>query len=182
MRRYRLIGLLAAATLAVAGCGGSEFDQTVTVDKGGGAAAATPAPTESAAPAGSKDLKDTKSKPLIEKPSGDPPKKLVIEDIVTGKGKVAKKGDSVSVQYVGVSWSTGEQFDASWDRGTDPFTFTLGQGSVIAGWDKGVAGMHVGGRRKLTIPPGQAYGAAGSPPAIGPGETLIFIVDLQKIG
>jgi peptidylprolyl isomerase len=84
------------------------------------------------------------------------------------------------MQYVGVSWSTGEEFDASWDKGT-PFTFELGAGNVIKGWDRGIVGMKVGGRRELTIPPDLAYGKAGSPPAIGADETLVFIVDLEKI-
>ncbi|MDP9294380.1 MAG: FKBP-type peptidyl-prolyl cis-trans isomerase, partial [Actinomycetota bacterium] len=84
------------------------------------------------------------------------------------------------VQYVGVSFSTGEQFDASWDAG-QPFSFPLGTGQVIPGWDKGVAGMRVGGRRKLTIPPDQAYGTAGSPPSIGPNETLVFVIDMVQI-
>jgi peptidylprolyl isomerase len=181
MRRTRLLPILAALVLAAAGCG-DEFDQTITITEDGGAAAPAETATATATPpAGSKDLKDTKVKPLIEKPSGDPPKKLVIADIVKGKGKVAKKGDTVSVQYVGVSWSTGEQFDASWDRGGEPFSFTLGKGDVIKGWDRGVARMRTGGRRQLTIPPELAYGANGSPPAIGPDETLIFIVDLVKV-
>jgi peptidylprolyl isomerase len=97
-----------------------------------------------------------------------------------GKGKRAKKGDEVTVQYVGVSFSTGQQFDASWDSG-QPFPFTLGAGMVIPGWDRGVAGMREGGRRMLTIPPDLAYGTAGSPPAIGPDETLIFVVDMVEV-
>jgi peptidylprolyl isomerase len=84
------------------------------------------------------------------------------------------------MQYVGVAFSTGEEFDASWDRG-EPFEFTLGNGDVIAGWDEGIVGMKEGGRRKLTIPAEQAYGAQGSPPTIGPNETLVFVVDLEKI-
>ena len=179
MRRSRLLpALVAALAVALAGCG-DEFDQTVTIDKGADAGV-TPTPSATTAATGSKDLKDTKVKPLIPKPTGDPPSKLVIKDIVKGKGKAAKKGDTLSMQYVGVSWSTGEEFDASWDKGT-PFTFELGAGNVIKGWDRGIVGMKVGGRRELTIPPDLAYGKAGSPPAIGADETLVFIVDLEKI-
>ena len=119
---------------------------------------------------------------MVPKPSGQPPAGLVKKDLVKGKGPKAKPGDLLSVQYTGVSFSTGQKFDASWDRGAEPFQFQVGSGQVIPGWDKGIPGMRVGGRRELTIPPGQAYGAQGSPPAIGPDETLIFVVDLVKIG
>jgi peptidylprolyl isomerase len=129
---------------------------------------------------GGKISKNLKEKPEIPKPSGSPPTKLMSKDIVEGEGKAAKKGDKVSVQYVGVAFSTGEEFDASWER-DEPFEFTLGQGEVIPGWDEGVVGMKVGGRRELTIPAELAYGAQGSPPAIGPNETLVFVIDLEKI-
>ena len=109
-----------------------------------------------------------------------PPDKLQIEDIVKGKGPAAKKGDKVSMQYVGVTWSTSVEFDASWDA-RQPFTLTLGKGKVIQGWDKGVPGMRKGGRRQLTIPADMAYGAQGSPPNIGPNECLRFIIDLVKL-
>jgi peptidylprolyl isomerase len=176
----RLIGL-ALVSLAFAGCGGDDFDQTVTVPEGAGAGSTpTATATAEATPEGSKNLKDTDKKPLIPKPKGEPPSKLVIKDIVKGKGKTAKKGDEVSVQYAGIAYSTGEEFDASWNRG-EPFTFTLGQGSVIKGWDRGVPGMKEGGRRQLTIPADLAYGAAGQPPSIGPDETLVFVVDLEKV-
>ena len=101
--------------------------------------------------------------------------------MVKGKGKRAKAGDTVDVQYVGVSWSTGKQFDASWDRGAEPFSFPLGAGQVIPGWDQGVEGMRVGGRRVLVIPPDLAYGDQSPSPDIAPGETLVFVVDLKKI-
>ena len=91
-------------------------------------------------------------------------------------------GDSASVQYVGVSWSTGREFDASWDRGAQPFSFPVGAGRVIAGWDRGVVGMRAGGRRLLVIPPDLAYGAQSPDPSIAPNETLIFVVDLEKTG
>jgi peptidylprolyl isomerase len=123
---------------------------------------------------------DLTKKPDVEVPDGDPPKDLQTEDIVVGDGPEAKTGDTVSMQYVGVSYSSGKEFDASWDRG-EPFTFQLGSGQVIPGWDQGIPGMKVGGRRELIIPPDLAYGPQGSPPDIGPNETLIFIVDLTDV-
>jgi len=118
-------------------------------------------------------------KPKVEIPAGAPPKKLVIEDIEEGTGKTAKAGDQVTVNYVGVSYSTKKEFDASY--GKQPFAFPLGAGQVIPGWDQGVEGMKVGGRRKLVIPPDLGYGAAGSPPVIKPNETLVFVVDLVDV-
>ena len=123
-------------------------------------AASRPRPPR-AQPAAPRDaLEDTSVKPEIPKPSGSPPRKLEKEDIVKGKGPAAKAGDTVVVHYAGVSFSTGEEFDASWNAG-QPFSFPLGGGAVIPGWDEGVAGMRKGGRRQLTIPPELAYGAAG---------------------
>lgn len=122
--------------------------------------------------------KDRTVKPAIPKPSGAPPTTLYSRDIVKGKGRKAKAGDNVTVQYVGISYSTGQQFDASWDSG-QPFKFQLGAQMVIPGWDQGVPGMRVGGRRMLVIPPDLAYGANGQGP-IGPNETLIFVIDLKK--
>jgi len=119
-------------------------------------------------------------RPQVEKPEGDIPFELGIEDVVVGDGDEATKGDRVSVHYVGVSFSTGEEFDASWDRGR-PFEFRLGKGQVIAGWDLGVAGMRVGGRRKLTIPSAMAYGARGAGGVIKPHEPLVFVVDLLSV-
>ena len=119
-------------------------------------------------------------KPDVQIPDGPPPTELVIEDIVLGEGVEAQSGTSPSMQYVGVAWSSRQQFDASWDRG-QPFSFRLGAGQVIAGWDQGVAGMKVGGRRRLTIPAELGYGARGAGGAIGPGETLVFVVDLLGV-
>jgi peptidylprolyl isomerase len=116
-------------------------------------------------------------KPEIDFPEGDAPADLEIIDITVGDGEEAKPGHMVNVHYVGVAFSTGEEFDASWNRG-DSFQFPLGAGRVIAGWDQGVAGMRVGGRRRLTIPPHLGYGNRGAGNAIKPGETLIFVVDL----
>ena len=120
-------------------------------------------------------------KPAVEVPSDEPPSyQLEIEDLVVGPGDEATSGRVVEVHYVGVSWKTGQQFDASWDRG-DTFKFTLGKGHVIAGWDQGVAGMKVGGRRRITIPPVLAYGKRGAGGVIGPDETLVFVVDLIAV-
>ena len=116
-------------------------------------------------------------KPEVEIPEGSPSYQLEVEDIVVGEGEEAVAGRIVEVHYVGVSWKTAQQFDASWDRG-DTFKFGLGKGQVIRGWDQGVAGMRVGGRRRITIPPDLAYGKRGAPPVIGPDETLVFVVDL----
>jgi peptidylprolyl isomerase len=119
-------------------------------------------------------------KPSVEIPDGPPPTELVLEDLRVGDGAEAVAGRTCSMQYVGVAWSTGKQFDASWDRGS-PFDFELGAGSVITGWDRGVAGMKVGGQRRLTIPAELGYGQRGAGRAIGPGETLVFVVDLVDV-
>ncbi|MFJ3939399.1 FKBP-type peptidyl-prolyl cis-trans isomerase [Streptomyces parvus] len=116
-------------------------------------------------------------KPEVDFPGGEPPADLEIKDIWEGDGTVAQAGQTVSVHYVGVSFSTGEEFDASWNRGT-PLQFQLGAGQVISGWDKGVQGMKVGGRRQLIIPAHLAYGDRGAGGKIAPGETLIFVCDL----
>ena len=165
--------LLAAAILA--GCGGDD-------EKSSSGASSTPTQTQTTGTttAAAPSLKDTSQKPVIEKPTGPVPRRLKIHDIVKGKGAAAKNGDELTVQYVGVTFSTGDQFDASWDSG-QPFSFQLGNHDVIAGWDRGLKGMRKGGRRELTIPPGLAYGAEGSPPAIGPNETLVFVIDLVDL-
>ncbi|MFJ1899462.1 MULTISPECIES: FKBP-type peptidyl-prolyl cis-trans isomerase [unclassified Streptomyces] len=119
-------------------------------------------------------------KPEVDFPGGEPPADLEIKDIWEGDGPVAEAGQTVSVHYVGVSFSTGEEFDASWNRGA-PLQFLLGGGQVIAGWDKGVQGMKVGGRRQLTIPAHLAYGDRGAGGKIAPGETLIFVCDLVAV-
>ncbi|MFG2880836.1 FKBP-type peptidyl-prolyl cis-trans isomerase [Streptomyces sp. NPDC048297] len=120
-------------------------------------------------------------KPEIDFPGGEPPADLEIKDIWEGDGEVAAAGDFVKVHYVGVAFSTGEEFDASWNRGT-PLDFQLGVGQVIQGWDKGVQGMKVGGRRQLVIPAHLAYGDRGAGGRIAPGETLIFVCDLVGVG
>jgi peptidylprolyl isomerase len=174
--RLLLLSLLALA-LPLSACGGDDAADEQPAAPPAATAEATPDPAEidRIADAVTEDLGE---KPQVPAPQGAPPAELVKRDIVKGEGTRAKAGDTVSVQYVGVSWSSGEEFDASWDRG-QAFAFTLGAGQVIPGWDEGVAGMREGGRRLLVIPPDLAYGPAGSPPAIGPDETLIFVVDLQ---
>jgi peptidylprolyl isomerase len=120
-------------------------------------------------------------KPQVEIPAGQqPPAQLEVDDLTVGDGEEAAAGHDVEVHYVGVSWATGNQFDASWDRG-DTFRFGLGRGQVIQGWDQGVAGMKVGGRRRITIPPELAYGKQGAGGVIGPDETLVFVVDLVGV-
>src|SRR3954452_25514371 len=119
-------------------------------------------------------------RPQIEKPEGDIPFDLVIDDLVVGDGDEAVDGKRVTVHYVGVAFSTGEEFDASWNR-SQPFSFKLGKGQVIPGWDQGVAGMRVGGRRRLRIPSALAYGARGAGGVIKPHEPLVFVVDLLSV-
>jgi peptidylprolyl isomerase len=183
VRARLLLSLIAAVLLAVgvAACGGDDSSS-----EGETAATATPteAPAENNVDAIAAGItKNTKKKPEIAVPEGDPPTQLVIRDIVRGKGRKAKAGDQLSMQYVGNSWSTGEQFDASWDRGAQPFPFQLGAGMVIPGWDQGMVGMREGGRRLLILPPDLGYGAGGTPDGtIAPNETLVFAVDLEKIG
>ena len=181
--RGRLIALLSVAALGIGACG---------EDEGGDAAlepaipAATPTQTtavESATTgkpfklASIKVSKDTSKKPTITKPSGDPPTKLVTEDIVVGKGAAAKAGDKLEMHYLGALFD-GEQFEASWDS-DQPFPLTLGEGGVIPGWDQGIVGMKEGGRRLLVIPPDLAYGAQGQG-NIPPDATLLFVVDVRK--
>lgn len=121
-----------------------------------------------------------KTKPEIEFPGDNPPAELVVEDIEIGDGPEATPGSVISAHYVGVAWSTGEEFDSSWNRG-QPLSFQVGIGQVIQGWDQGLLGMKVGGRRKITIPPHLGYGDRGAGNAIAPGETLIFVVDLEGV-
>jgi peptidylprolyl isomerase len=121
-----------------------------------------------------------RTKPEIDFPGGEPPTELEITDIIVGDGTEATPGKTVSAHYVGVAFSTGEEFDASWNRGA-PLDFPVGAGMVIQGWDQGLLGMKVGGRRKLVIPPHLGYGDRGAGGAIKPGETLIFVVDLVDV-
>ena len=125
-------------------------------------------------------LDANRTKPEIDFPEDAAPADLVVEDLIVGDGTEAKAGHTVSAHYVGVAHSTGEEFDSSWGRGA-PLDFRLGVGMVIPGWDKGIEGMKVGGRRRLTIPSHLAYGDRGAGAAIKPGETLIFVVDLDDV-
>jgi peptidylprolyl isomerase len=193
--RGKLIYLLLAALLVLtaAGCGDDDNSntqtqsaaqtqtrtqtqtdaQTLTVPK------KPPANAKQVTPSAGEANIDTK--PKVPKGSGSPPDKLVAEDLIVGKGRRAKSGDLVSVRYVGVLFDNGKEFDSSWASKRDPgqgFKFNIGAGQVIPGWDQGVNGMRVGGRRKLIIPPDLAYGAQGSPPDIPPNATLIFDIDL----
>lgn len=165
-----LPALVLAAALVLSACSDSNRSESTTEDQ---TADQTGRTTESSSVPMSQ-------KPTVEIPDTPPPSTLQVRDITEGNGAEAKAGDTVTVQYVGVSYSTKKQFDASWDNGR-PFSFPLGKGNVIKGWDEGVAGMKVGGRRELTIPPSLGYGAGGYPPVIAPNETLVFVVDLVSV-
>ncbi len=184
--------LLSVAALVVAGCGEDEPEPAA----GGGTATTEEAPTtpaetapaeaapsesESGGAAASGDIStDLDTKPQIPKPTGERPTELEVNDIVEGKGPAAKSGDTVQVRYVGVFFESGEEFDASWNGGEQTFDFPLGAGMVIQGWDQGVEGMRVGGRRELVIPADLAY--ADSPPPGFPADAdLVFVVDLVGI-
>lgn len=170
-RDPRLFILAAFALLAVVIVG------VILISRSGGGSGGGEESSESAA----KEIEERgKPKVTVEK-GAKPPKELVSKEIVEGSGEEAKSGDEVSVQYVGVDYKSGKEFDSSWSRNAEPFPFTLGEGKVIPGWDQGVEGMKVGGRRELIIPPELAYGKAGSPPAIPPNETLVFVIDLESV-
>jgi peptidylprolyl isomerase len=164
----RALAVLVALAVIVAGCGGGD-DSSTTSSAPSSTTNTTTTPTTAQG-----------DKPKVKVPSGAPPKTLVIKDLKKGDGPAARSGDAVTVQYVGVDYKTGKQFDASWDRG-EPFPFQLGGGQVIPGWDRGVVGMKVGGRRELIIPPRLAYGSQGQPPAIQPNATLVFVIDLLGV-
>ena len=172
MRAVKLLAALIAlcAVLAFAGCGSSDDSSTGSSESTGSGAAETTSESPAA-----------KTKPKVTVPTGAPPKKLEVKELEEGSGAEAKSGDKVTVQYVGVDYKNGKEFDSSWSR-NEPFRFTLGAGEVIPGWDQGVEGMKVGGRRELIIPPELAYGETGAPPAIGPNETLVFVIDLLEVG
>ena len=165
--RGALLTIAACLMLVFAGCG--DDDSSTTSTGGDETSAAQPA-----------EPSKEKTKPQVTVPDGAPPKKLGVKDLEVGSGPAAKAGDEVTVQYVGVGYDSKEEFDSSWSRG-EPFPFNLGAGEVIAGWDQGIEGMKVGGRRELIIPPDLAYGPKGFPPGIGPNETLIFVVDLEAV-
>jgi peptidylprolyl isomerase len=170
-----------AAAIVIAGCGSSSSSSSIgvgqenkaneTIAKAGGATA--PTPTTPATPTSGPLSKE----PAIKPPSGPPPGKVVVKDIVTGTGAQAKVGSSITVNYVGALYHGGSVFDASWKHG-EPVSFALTPGSLIAGWIQGIPGMKVGGRRELIIPSALAYGPRGRPPTIPPNAPLVFVVDL----
>ena len=170
----------AAAAVMIAGCGSSGGSSTITIGNENKAdnalIKAGEVPTVSTPTSG-----PLATEPKVTPPKGPAPKTLETKDLIAGTGKEAKAGETVTVNYVGVLYKNGKIFDASWKR-KEPFKFQLGQGSVIKGWDQGVVGMKVGGRRELIIPSELAYGKAGSPPTIPPNAPLVFVVDLLGTG
>jgi peptidylprolyl isomerase len=189
--KIRIPAAVVALSLLLSACGGSADEsaadrfartaeqQAKTQPAAATQAEAAPTATKITPTAGERDLS---KKPQIPKSSGPAPKQLKVEDLVEGDGAAAKNGDKLSVQYVGVLYDNNKEFDSSWSRGSEPLEVTLGSGQVISGWEQGLLGMKVGGRRKLTIPPDQAYGAQGQPPTIPANATLVFEIDLKKIG
>lgn len=185
-----LTALIAAG--AIAGCGSSKNSNEIvpgnenpkaTAEAAKLEASESKTSTSTSSTAGAVQTPTTgplSKEPTVKPPSGPAPTKLVTKELITGKGAVAKAGDSVTVNYVGVLYKNGKVFNASWEA-KKPFSFVLGRGQVIAGWDKGVAGMRVGGRRELIIPAEEAYGKRGSPPAIPPNAPLVFVVDLLAV-
>lgn len=172
MRRRTMLSVLSAlaAGTTLAACGG---------DAPSDGASETPSADTSSDDAPTA-VPDSRKAPTVEVPEGEPPTELKIEDEIVGGGAEAKKGSTLQVHYVGVSWSTGDEFDSSWSRG-EPLEFQVGKGMVIQGWDEGLQGMKVGGRRRITIPPEMAYGSQGVDGVIGPNETLIFVCDLVSV-
>jgi FKBP-type peptidyl-prolyl cis-trans isomerase len=183
LRSRACLGLATlAVAILIAGCGSSGSSDTITVGNENKADESLAKSSSPATPTTASTVKTPTSgalstEPKVTPPAGAAPSKLVVKDIIAGTGAEARAGQSVTVNYVGVLFHGGKVFDASWKRG-EPFTFTLGKGQVIPGWDQGVAGMKVGGRRELIIPAALAYGAKGSPPTIPPNAPLVFVVDL----
>ncbi len=185
--RLPLTLLLCAALPLLVACGSSQSGADQAADQAANEQANPPTITDATTPA-IKAVKvtpgpgegDIKVKPVIPRQSGAAPKVLIVQDLIVGTGAEAKSGDSVTVQYVGVLFANGKEFDSSW-KNDEPFTFDLGSGGVIAGWDQGVEGMKVGGRRRLIIPAELGYGATGSPPTIPANAALVFDVDLVSV-
>ena len=171
--RLAIVPLFAAAAAGLAGCGSSSKAPGVVTAPSGGATATTVATTPKPPPALAK-------KPVVTVPTGPAPSKLVTKDLVTGTGQTVKPGQTVTVNYVGVLYKNGKEFDSSWKTG-QPATFPLTNGGVIAGWVQGIPGMKVGGRRELIIPASLAYGKTGRPPTIPPNSPLVFVVDLLSV-
>lgn len=192
MPKRVLISVLAAGVVAVgaSACGGSTAPGVTPAPSSGATAASVPAttpttPTTATTPTTSTSTVSTptsgplSTKPVVKVPSGPPPTHLVTKDLIKGNGKVAQEGSKITVNYVGVLYKNGTEFDSSWSR-HQTFTTPLSNGSVISGWVKGIPGMKVGGRRELIIPPSEAYGKSGSG-SIPPNSTLIFVVDLLAV-
>lgn len=171
-----MTAILVGALLVFAGCGDDDSSDEGTT----AATEQTTGGEANGAVEKSGDASD-RTKPEVTVPDGEPPAELVENELIEGTGAEATKGDEVTVQYVGVGFESEEEFDSSWSR-NEPFSFPPGAGEVIPGWEQGVEGMKVGGRRELIIPSELAYGSTGSPPAIGPNEALIFVVDLLEVG
>lgn len=185
--RFPVVFVLAGALVLLVACGSTQSGADKAAEQAAREKANPPAVTDATTPA-IKAVKvtpgpgegDLKVKPVIPRQSGAAPKELIVQDLIVGTGAEAKSGDSVTVQYVGVLFAGGKEFDSSWKTG-EPFSFDLGSGGVIAGWDQGVEGMKVGGRRRLIIPADLAYGEAGSPPTIPANAALVFDVDLLSV-
>jgi peptidylprolyl isomerase len=187
--KLRIGVLLAVLVLAAAGCGSNKEDSAADRSAAKAEQEAKnqkpipePKPVASPTVAPTAGEADINKKPTVPKGTGAAPNTLKAETLIAGSGPAIKNGQQATVQYVGVLFKNGKEFDTSWGTGKQPFTFTIGSGQVISGWDQGVLGMKVGERRRLTIPADLAYGAQGSPPKIGPNEPLIFDIDLKKIG
>ena len=187
--KLRIGAALAVLALVVAGCGDSKKESAADASAAKAEQEAKnqkpipePEPVSSPTVTPTPGEADINKKPTVPKGSGSAPAALKAETLIPGSGDAIKNGQQATVQYVGVLFKNGKEFDTSWGKGKQPFAFTLGSGQVISGWDQGVLGMKVGERRRLTIPAALAYGAQGSPPKIGPNEPLIFDIDLKKIG
>lgn len=189
--KNRTIPLAALLVLALAGAGCGSSTSESAADKSAAKAeseaknqqpAAEPTALTAQKVTPSAGEADINTKPKVPKGTGAAPTDLKAETLIAGNGAAIKSGQQATVNYVGVLFKDGKEFDSSWGKGKKPFKFALGSGQVIPGWDQGVLGMKVGERRRLTIPAALAYGAQGSPPKIGPNEPLIFDIDLKKIG
>ena len=178
----RLAVLSVLALLGLAACGGSKKAPGVVQAPSSGATQVAAAPTTptTTTPAAVKPPPQLAKEPVVTVPSGAAPDHLVVKDLIKGTGKTAASGATVTVNYVGVNYKTGKQFDASWTR-KQPFTTALSNGNVIPGWVQGIPGMKVGGRRELIIPPSLGYGAKGAGSTIPPNSTLVFVVDLLSV-
>lgn len=161
-----IIPVLAIAVLMALVAGGGDSDQAT-------------GSVEPSAAANSAESAVGKTKPQVQVPQGPPPTKLEVKDLVEGTGAEAKVGDEVTVNYVLLLYENGKEVDSSWER--KPFSFKLGSESVTAGWEQGIEGMKVRGRRELTSPSNLAYGKKGLPPAIGPNEALVSVIDLLAV-